>query len=277
MCNRLTCLLAACLVQLAPVSAERLFFPFDNGLADVGTVEDQAALIKKLGYAGICTRPQAATPELVAAFDQHGLRIMATYVVLPAGGEPGAGEEAHFKLLKEHQTVVWLSVSKLKGKASTDEEAAATIRKVVDLAAKYGLKTCLYPHVYFHTDTVKSCERVYRLVERPELGLSFTLCHFLAQNPHRELEATLKRIGPKLMLVQINGANQLKEPGPDWKQLILPLDHGDFDQGRLMRALDEIGYRGPVNLQCFNIKRPAAEHLAASMKAWKQLQTTPAK
>jgi sugar phosphate isomerase/epimerase len=41
-----------------------------------------------------------------------------------------------------------------------------------------------------------------------------------------------------------------------------------------MRALDAIGYKGPVNLQCFEIKQPAEQHLAASLEAWKKLNRT---
>ena len=73
------------------------------------------------------------------------------------------------------------------------------------------------------------------------------------------------------MLVQINGAEQLDEPKADWQQLIQPLGSGSFDVGRVLKTLDEIDYRGPVTLQCFGIKKPATEHLAASFAAWKSL------
>lgn len=262
-------LLSACLIP-GSASAQRLFFPFDNGLTDVKSPQEQAMLLKRLGYDGICTRPAAATPELIEAFDQRGLRILTSYVVLKAGSAPPDSLEPHFELIKKHQPVIWLGIQKSKG--GTDQDAAATIRKVVDLAAKHGLETSLYPHVGFHTDTVKSCERIHPLVERPDLGISFTLCHFLAQNPAAELEATLRRIAPKLKLVQINGANQLETPKTDWPQLIQPLGQGSFKIAHVFKALDEVGYQGPVNLQCYKIKQPAAEHLAASMATWKTLQ-----
>lgn len=262
-------LLSACLIPTTAL-AQRPFFPFDNGLTDVKSPQEQAALLKRLGYDGICTRPRAATAELVGAFDQQGLRILTSYVVLKAGATLPESLEAHFQLIKKHQPVIWLGIQ--KSKSGTDQDAAATIRQVVDLAAKHGLPTSLYPHVGFHTDTVKSCERLHPLVERPDLGISFTLCHFLAQNPADELEATIRRISPKLKLVQINGANQLEAPKADWPQLIQPLGQGSFKIARVFKILDEIGYQGPVNLQCYQIKQPAAQHLAASMATWNTLQ-----
>lgn len=266
---RIKAILLICLFPLTALYGHK-FFPFDNGLTDIESPQDQAALLKQLGYDGICSRPKSATPELVKALDENGLRILASYVVLKAGAEPPESLKAHFELIRKHRPVIWLAIR--MAKESDDSDAAATIRKVVDLAAEQGMTTSLYPHVNFHTDTIKSCERLHPLVGRPDLGISFTLCHFLAQKPVDTLEATLRRIAPKLNLVQINGANVLKSPKPDWKQLIQPLGQGDFEVGHVMQILDEIGYRGPVNLQCYKVPGPAAEHLAASMKAWQKMQ-----
>lgn len=250
--------------------AERSLHALDNGLNDVKEPAAKAALLRKLGYGGFVTRP-SLSKEMADACKAEGLKVLATYVTIAAGEEPPANLEKHFELISEHRTIVWLSLTNPRNGKASDEQAAQTARKVTDLAAKYDLKTCLYPHVNFHTATVKDCERVHQLAGRPKLGLSLTLCHFLAQNPHAELESTLRRIAPKLMLVQINGAEQLVEPKADWKQLIQPLGSGSFDVGRVLKTLDEIDYRGPVTLQCFGIKKPATEHLAASFAAWKSL------
>jgi hypothetical protein len=36
-------------------------------------------------------------------------------------------------------------------------------------------------------------------------------------------------------------------------------------------VLDEIGYEGPINLQCFHIKQPARKHLGQSIQGWRAL------
>jgi hypothetical protein len=36
-------------------------------------------------------------------------------------------------------------------------------------------------------------------------------------------------------------------------------------------TLDQIGYQGPVNLQCYHINQPASQHLAASIGTWKKM------
>ena len=279
--NRILCLFCLLLTGLlsSQAVADRPLFVFDfvfkDGPEGLESYEDQADLLQRLGYPGICVRPVSATPEMMDAFEGRGIKVMASYFSLMAGTEPPASLEAHFEVIKRHQPFIWLAIKKAEG--ADDEAAASTIRKVVDLAAKHGLETVLYPHAGagYHTDTVKSCERIYPLVDREKLGLSFNLCHYLAQTPANQLnqlEATLKGIGPRLKLVQISGANSLDHPRVDWKELIKPLGQGDFDVARVIRILDEVGYEGPVNLNCYKIAQPPAEYLAASMKWWRANQ-----
>lgn len=251
--------------------AERGFFVFDNGLTDVKSPEDQAALLQKLGYGGICTRPQNANPEFLAAMDRHGIRITATFVSLPA---TGVGQDIpddvreHIRRIKDRKPMVWLAVNNPK---ASDDAAVSLIRKICDLSAENGLEVVLYPHVGFKIHTGAECERLRKLADRPNLGTSFSLCHFLCQENEAGLEAALKSMAPHLKLVQISGADLIPPGNPDWQRLIQPLGQGTFDMARVIRVLDAIGFKGPVNLQCYQIKQPASLHLASSMKAWKEL------
>ena len=47
------------------------------------------------------------------------------------------------------------------------------------------------------------------------------------------------------------------------------LGSGDFDVRLLLRALDDVGFAGPVSLQGFGLGSPPRDHLAASMAAWR--------
>lgn len=256
-----------CLV-ITPANEPRPFFPMDNGFGDVPSLEDQAVLLKELGYAGICTRPKSSTPELLAVFDRHGLAVAATYVTLSGKEATVPGHVVkHLELLKGRGTIVWLM---LKDEDASDAEAVGIIRKVVDLAAANELPVVLYAHVACRTSTVKECDRLRELAIRPGLGVSFSLCHFLRQNEDEVMEETIRSVAPDLKLVQINGANDVPQSTTDWDELIKPLGEGDLDVGRVLRTLDEVGYTGPVNLQCYRVPPPARKHLETSMNAWKQ-------
>ena len=266
----LTFAIVAALSLVGIIKAERPLSVFDNGVTDIKSVEAQAVLFEELGYDGICTRPDNASDELLTAMDKHGRKVSATYVVIPAkaGGEavpPKIVE--HFKKLKGRKTIVWLGLTNPTAK---DEVAVSLIRRVCDSAAENGLEVVLYPHVGFRTNTVAECERLRKMADRPELGVSFNLCHFLCQNDPSTLESTIKSVAPHLKLIQICGADEIPPGKPDWKRLIQPLGEGSFDVGRVFRVLDEVGYKGPFNLQCYNIDLPSKSHLSASMQAWEK-------
>lgn len=267
----ITSALMALFAIASALHAERGFFVFDNGLTDIKSAEEQAALLEKLGYDGICTRPQHATEEFLAAMDRHGIKISASYVVLPAAGNEAPAPQGiadHIGMLKGRKTIIWLALTNEK---ASDGDAISVIHKVCDLAAENGLDVALYPHVGMLTSTTAACERLRKLADRPNLGVSFSLCHFLCQEDSAGLEATLRSVAPHLKLVQISGADKIPPGNPDWQRLIQPLGQGTFDMRRVLRTLDEIGYKGPVNLQCYQIKQPAHKHLAASLEAWKNL------
>ena len=80
----------------------------------------------------------------------------------------------------------------------------------------------------------------------------------------------LKQALPRLWAVSINGADEF-DAKPGWEHYIQPLDKGTFDVGALLKTLKELGYKGPIGLQCFGIGGDAHEHLARSMAAWRKL------
>jgi len=118
---------------------------------------------------------------------------------------------------------------------------------------------------------VATCLRLHRQTRRENLRLAFNLCHFLKQNDPDMLETTLKLAAPRLRMVSINGADRGDTRRMNWDRLIQPLGKGSFPVAEMLRILEEIGYDGPVGLQCYGIREPARQHLADSMQAWSGL------
>ena len=81
----------------------------------------------------------------------------------------------------------------------------------------------------------------------------------------------LRKVAPHLFLVQLNGADDGDTKKMGWNRLIQPLDKGTYDNSKVIEVLDEIGYRGPVGLQCYRIQGSDRDHLAGSMEAWKRI------
>ena len=81
----------------------------------------------------------------------------------------------------------------------------------------------------------------------------------------------LKAAMPHLFAVSINGTDtgaEIKSGKGNWIQ---PLDSGSFDVYGFLRTLKELGYAGPIGLQCYGIPGDARKHLARSMAAWRRL------
>jgi sugar phosphate isomerase/epimerase len=271
-------LVKACNVELVSDEerTERKFYAFDNGLTGIKSFEEKAAVLKELGYDGICWRPGAGLDEMLKALDKHGLRMLSTYVGCkvdadnPSFDERLAGEIEGYK---KHKTIIWLHLT--RGKKANDEIAVKLINEVAELADTAGLKVVLYPHAGFYVETVEDALRLTKKVNRPNVGMSFNLCHFLKTDDEKNLEAVLKKAAPHLVLVSVNGADSGDTKTMSWDRLIRPLGDGTYDTGKVLKVLDEIGYTGPIGLQCYSIKGDDRVNLKKSIEAYRVRNTSP--
>jgi sugar phosphate isomerase/epimerase len=153
---------------------------------------------------------------------------------------------------------------------SIDPRAVEILREMSDLARDSGSQLLLYPHQNSWVERIEDSIRVAEKVDRPNVGVMFNLCHWLRVDPQRDYKPLLQRALPRLWAVSLNGADERSDQ-PGWEHYIQPLDQGSFDVAAFLRTLDELGYQGPIGLQCYGISGDAREHLARSMAAWRKL------
>jgi sugar phosphate isomerase/epimerase len=268
-------LLAMILWTAAPLAAasplSNPFFVFDNGTGRDQHVplEDQAELIKRTGYAGLGYTGTFHIPEMLQALESRGLKMFSIYVAAYIDGDTphyDPGLPVAIQQLKGHGTVIWLTV---RGNAPDgDARATAIVREIADPAAASGLRVALYPHVGMYVGRIEDALRVAKNVDRPNVGVTFNLAHFLAAKDEPNLEERLREALPHLFMVSINGADH--EGG--WDRLIQPLDRGEFDVYGLLKKLATLGYNGPIGLQCYQVPGDHEENLTRSMAAWRRFQ-----
>jgi sugar phosphate isomerase/epimerase len=129
------------------------FYAFDNGTGG-GRVppEEQAAMLKELGYAGIGFTGVRQIPEMLRTLDAHGLKMYSIYVsvcLTPTQGQPpyDPGLKTATGQLKGRNTLILLPIA--GGRPSStdlDDRAVALVREIADLAEESGLRVALYPH-----------------------------------------------------------------------------------------------------------------------------------
>jgi sugar phosphate isomerase/epimerase len=262
------------------------FFAMDTAMVKkLGTPLERSDIeaLATLGYTGvgpIASDPAAwlhLTQTLIPLLDQNKLKLYAVYSsarVDRNGFEVDPGIQQNLPALKGRGTIIWLPVTSNDFKPSDpagDTMAVAAVREVADAAAKYGLSVSLYPHLGNLVERVEDAVRIADKTGRPNVGVTFNLCHWLRVDRPDSLERVLQLAMPRLSLVTINGADR---NGKDWGQLIQPLDRGDFDVGQLLAALQRLGYRGPIGLQGYDVANhlgiQPAENLRRSMTAWRE-------
>ena len=136
------------------------------------------------------------------------------------------------------------------------------------IARPSGAEILLYPHSFMWMEKIEDAVRVAGKVDRPNVGVMFNLCHWLRVSKDRDYKTRLAKAMPRLRAVSICGADEFDDK-PGWAHYIQPLGHGSFDLLAFLKTLRQLGYTGPIGLQCYGIPGDVRDNLAESMKAWR--------
>ena len=252
------------------------FFPFciDWHDAKKRKFPEQAAMLKELGYDGVghIWLPQVA--ERIASLDAAGLKLFQITMTVNLATNKAPYDAKQFKdtlALVKGRSVQFLLIMQGAKASDTnlDERAVTLVREMSDLAKDSGSELLLYPHTGDWIERIEAACRVADKVDRPNVGVMFNLCHWLRVDASRDYRPLLQKAMPRLRAVSINGAD-VRDEKPGWNRYIQPLDAGSFDVATFLKTLRELGFNGPVGLQCYGIGGDAREHLARSMAAWQK-------
>jgi len=148
-----------------------------------------------------------------------------------------------------------------------DARAVEILREMAEIANESGAQVLLYPHSYNWLERIQDAVRVAEKVDRPNVGVMFNLCHWLRVSKDRNYKPLLVQAMPRLWAVSINGADDY-DSNPGWAHYIQPLGRRSFDMLTFLKTLRQLGYTGPIGLQCYGIEGDVHDTLAESMKAW---------
>ncbi len=254
------------------------FFAMDNIAR--GGPDIAPTMLKELGYDGFGGRVPDET--MLPALTARGLKFFNAYHVLdldPTQPAPNEQLRAWLFAMRGKDTVLWLAINKVTrpdGKlfapsaVAADDTVLGQIRTIADVAKANGIRIALYPHTAFWLARVDDALRVAEKLNRPDIGVTFNLCHWLkVEGTERDPAPVLRAALPRLMFVTISGADTGDTRAMGWDRLIQPLDSGTYDLGTFLRTLRNLGYTGPIGFQGYNIKGEPREILARSIAAWR--------
>ncbi len=208
-----------------------------------------APMLAELGYSGMAHVGLSGTMEMLEALEKHNQKLLAVYTDLVV--DPGnRGYDPQLKQLipklKGHGTIVWLVVNSRKYKPSStegDERAVELLREIADIAKQSGVAISLYPHKGCYAERMEDVVRLAKKTDRPNVGVTFTFCHFLAVDDVKNLDRVLEMARPYLTMVTINGTSGYASGNlASWIQV---LGEGTFDVSVVLKALAEAGLPRP--------------------------------
>ena len=251
-------------------------FCMDTHDAKKRTLGQQATMLKDLGYTGCGHLWLDGVETRAKTLSDAGLRLYQVYLRVDLK-KPHPLDEKRIAeilpLLKPHRTQLALLITGGAEPSDTalDDKAVSLIRRIADMAGPHDVTIALYPHTNHWLETSGDAVRIARKVNRPDkVGAMFNLCHWMRADAKRDLRAVLEEVQPWLTAVSLSGSDtpeQVREGKGKWIQ---PLDQGAYDIRNLMCILREIGFSGPIGLQCWGIPGDARAHLERSIAAWKR-------
>jgi len=255
------------------------FFAFcmDTHDSQRRTLDQQAQLLKELGYDGAGHLWLSQVQERLETLDAAGLKLFQIYlrVNIAPGSEPYDPRlKDTLPLIKGRDTMLALLMGGLKpSDTAGDKRAVALVREIADKAQPFGIRIALYPHSGDWLERVEDGLRIVRKAKRPNVGVMFNLCHWLKVDSETNLTPLLASAMPHLFAVSIHGADHADAIRAGTGNWIQPLDSGTFDIRALLKTLQSLGYTGPIGLQCYGIPGDARDHLTRSITAWRKILT----
>lgn len=259
--------------------ADYPFFPFCIDWHDSlkRNFTEQAVMLQQLGYVGVGHIWLDGVAERLASLDKAGLKLFQITMVV----DVSPGKQAFDPKFKDvlalvngrHVQFDLIFNGMPASDVSVDAHAVEILNQMSDLAKDTDAQLLLYPHQASWIERIEDAVRVADKVNRPNVGVMFNLCHWLRVDSRRDYKPILEKAMPRLWAISISGAD-VQDPAPGWDHYIQPLDSGSFEMGPFLKTLRQLGYKGPIGLQCFGIGGDTMEHLERSQGAWRRISVS---
>ena len=239
------------------------------------TIDEQNELLKELGYDGVAHLWLAGLEERVASAKKHGIEVFQVYFEVNLANDPPFDPKLAEVLpcLKGSKTQLAVLINGgTPSDATLDDRAVQILQKILEIADPQGVKVVLYPHVNAWNEKISDCVRIAKRFPDKKVGVMFNLCHWAAIDKSENLDSVLELAKPYLAAVSINGTDTPEELQAKTGNWLQPLDSGSYDTAVVLKALNKVGYRGPIGLQCYGQPGDARLHLERSMKKWNESQ-----
>ena len=196
---------------------DNVFYCFNNSVrtlpnAPIG-FEEQAALVKRLGYYGLAGHTEDNYWDLRAAMDKAELEMPEIYIAMHIMQGKVSYHQELKNILKDSKNRDLLVTLHLHAdefldiKTEGDKRFVEGIRELADFAAPLNIKIAIYPHVNFYCERLEHAINLAKQTNRDNVGIIFNLCHLLKVEGEEGWEEKALGALPHLFMVSIDGTD----------------------------------------------------------------------
>lgn len=260
------------------------FFALHNiirGDSVYNTFDKQVQLVKAAGFDGIEINQVDSFDGMKSALDMYHFKGSYFYVKVKLE-EPSIDPrlKGYIEALEGSGTIIAPYIvdesKQYKTRSSeADDLAIRLVREIGKWAENADLQVAIYPHLAYYVERTDHALALVKRIARPNVGLTFNLCHWLATTSKEErplLKEHLKELKPFLKMITVSGANEVTSDKKNvWEDYILPLGEGSFNTyGLIKYCIRDLKLAIPIGVQCYNIKGDKVQLVNNTVKVWKQ-------
>lgn len=195
----------------------------------------------------VLDRWQGLAPEIKTLAKQYGLALLA---MEQPSQDPVRMEKAYQAAVEIGIPVINVGPGGKTGDEASLKQSIDSIGALVHLAEKYGVTLCVKAHVGAAIYNTPTTLRLMEAVTSPAFGIDMDPSHIYraGENPVEAIKAVVSRV-KHVHIRDCKGRQQ----GPG-KPELQANGRGDIDLVGYVRALNQAGYTGPVDLEIIGAK-----------------------
>ena len=257
-------------------------FVYTFGGLDKYSVEKQVNLLVKLGYAGLAVEvtkeADVARLEEYLKYTEKRNDFKIYSVFVQYNFKDTSFDRSRWKAvvdrIKNRNINLWIIFSS-KTPGITDQTVDSILRNVNNYGELHHVKVTLYPHSYSYVATAEEALPFIKRINSPNLKLAVHLCHEIRAGNGARIAEVVKNVRGFIGYATLCGTDSIADLS-DWYKMdtttIKPLDRGNYDVRKFVKALTVNKFEGPIGFINFKIEEDPEKYLSRSIMTWRKLQ-----
>lgn len=262
--------------------AESALSAYNFGSLGQLTIQEQIAILKKIGYKGIVLNTETKADSINLDYLLTALKADREFVIhavmVRYNFSDQFSKRENWKRIVDkiahRNSELWLIFGK-KTEEIFDGFIETKLKEIAEYAKTKKVKVILYPH---SKCAIASAEEALPYVQKlnyANLKVAIHLCHEIRAGNGSRMNEVFEAVGAHLGAVTVCGSDSVADfskPLLMDKSTIKPICEGNFDITKFLTPLRKSGYRGLVGFINFKIDEDPEIYLKRSMKEWNNLQ-----